>query len=554
MLFVGSIFYFQASCKRVRATIEKSLSSEHNDYTHHLVRDGLRLFDFQEKQNVAVDPESLDIMRSTISKLNYEALRSVACIVSHNKSSLDNSRQLMEDIVKSHLPRYLTNLDNKDATSQLFNIFRNPCSYQSGSVSLVTPFSSELLTVIHHALDGLDGMPTQVLLAMNRKLREKSFTPKFGKVARFSKRGHVVEAVRKRCNKILTELEEGNYLPKKLAKAMSVVNLYRKQKLRSADFSLSEFFPFTKETLTMQNDTLNAIWYVQKLRHDKLKLARPILDQYCMVERTHFKVALRNYLTECLFECDEAGLPDEALRAIAFINRISRHQKAVSPEERMEAEVDAVLDLSSHLKALAHYCTGECSCDEEFISLANDSCNDGNDFVLSETNYLKFSSSQQEMSEPCCSNNIPDTDLVRGCFGSSIVEATHNVSRPEDPDSNSAEVLKKPCERTEDSGGRGMEPDSEKSGNANNLKRSRCSGINDICDETSIVVHKLIGQMLDTWLFVENNGMNELTGDPLGGGLVSQDPQGTLNRLFYHRWINSLQSFCKLIGFLIPLC
>jgi hypothetical protein len=79
----------------------------------------------------------------------------------------------MEKIVESHLPRYLTILDNKDITSQLFNIFRNPCSYQSGSVSLVTPVSSELLSVINHALTGLDGMPTQVLLAMNRKLRKK---------------------------------------------------------------------------------------------------------------------------------------------------------------------------------------------------------------------------------------------------------------------------------------------------------------------------------------------------------------------------------------------
>jgi hypothetical protein len=80
----------------------------------------------------------------------------------------------MEKIVESHLPRYLTILDNKDITSQLFNIFRNPCSYQSGSVSLVTPVSSELLSVINHALTGLDGMPTQVLLAMNRKLRKKN--------------------------------------------------------------------------------------------------------------------------------------------------------------------------------------------------------------------------------------------------------------------------------------------------------------------------------------------------------------------------------------------
>jgi phage FluMu protein Com len=343
--------------------------------------------------------------------------------------------------------------------------------------------------------------------------------------------------VRRNCNKILTELKEPNYLPKKLAKAMSVMNLYQKQKSGSMDISQSEFFPFPKETLSKQNDILNAIWSVQKLRHDKLKLVRPILDQDSMLQKMHFKVALRNYLTECLFECDEADLSDEALRTIAFINqisrhqfinRISRHQRAVFTEEKMEVEVDAVLNLSSHLKALAHYCTAECSCDEEFVMLGNDSCNDGNDFVLLETNYLKLSLEQQLVPEPCCSNNISDTDVMRECFGGSTVVATHSVSRSEDPGSNSAGLLKKPCERSEDPACSGMEPDT-RSGDGNHLKKSRCSEINEIRDETSILAHKLIGHMLDTWLFVEDNGLDELFGERLGGGLVSQgSTRGTL--------------------------
>ncbi|TVT99125.1 hypothetical protein EJB05_55534 [Eragrostis curvula] len=488
----------EASCDKVRATIIKGLSSECNGYTHHLVQDSLRLFDIQGKKNVAFDPESLDIMHRTISKLSHEALQAVVCIVSHNKSSFDMTRPLMEKMIKSHLP-----------------------SYRSGSLNLVTPVSSELLSAINHALDGLDGMPTQVLLAMNRKLREKSCTPKFGQLARFSKRGHVVEMVRKRCNKILTVLKEGNYLPKKLAKAMSVLNLYRKQKLRSVDISQSEFFPFTKETISMQNNILNAIWSLQKLKHDKLKLVRPILDEDSMVQRMHFKVALRNYLTECLLECDEAGLPDEALRVITFINRISPSQQVVFTEERREAEVDAVLNLSSHLKALANCCIEECSCGEEMISLGNDSCSEGNDFILSETNYLKLSSKHQQMSEPCCSNNISDTTVMRESFGGSNVGDTHSVSRPEDPKSRSEDVLRKPCERTEDFGGSGMGLDTEKSINANQLKKSRCSEITRICDETSIVAHKLIGQILDKWLLTEN-GVDEPTECHLGEGLVSQ--------------------------------
>ncbi|KAL6899375.1 hypothetical protein ACP4OV_006033 [Aristida adscensionis] len=239
----------ETSCEKVKASINKSLSSESVGYTHHLVQDGLRLFDSQKRVNEPFGPEYLDIMQCTISKLTYEALQSVACIASHGNFSFDKTRPVMEKIVKSHLPSYLNNVDKKDIRSQLFDIFKNPCSYQSGSVSLITPISPELLSAINHVLDGLDGMPMQALGAMNRKLREKSWTPKFGLAARSSKRGHLVELARKRCIKILKDLDEGNQLPKKLAKAVSVANLHRKQKLRSVDISQSEFFPFKKETI-----------------------------------------------------------------------------------------------------------------------------------------------------------------------------------------------------------------------------------------------------------------------------------------------------------------
>jgi hypothetical protein len=117
--------------------------------------------------------------------------------------------------------------------------------------------------------------------------------------------------VRKRCNKILTELEEGNYLPKKLAKAMSVVTYIRSKSWEVWVFSQSEFFPFAKETISLQNDILNALWSLPKIKPEKLKWLRPILEHDSKVERAHLRAALRNYLTECLFGCDD-DLPDEA--------------------------------------------------------------------------------------------------------------------------------------------------------------------------------------------------------------------------------------------------
>ncbi|OQU85268.1 hypothetical protein SORBI_3004G208800 [Sorghum bicolor] len=530
----SGVHFFQISCDKVRGSINKVWSSECNGYTHHLVQEGLQLFNLK-KENEPFGLEYLGVMQDTISKLTYEMLHAVACIVSHNKFTFDKTRSVMEKIVKSHLPSYLASLDQKDMLCQLFNIFTNPCSYRSGSVRLVTPVSPQLLSSINRALDELEGMPMQGLVAMNRNIRGKPCTPKFGLIARSSTRARIIKMVRKRCNKILAKLEEGNYLPKKLAKAMSVVNLYQKQKLSSVSILQSEFFPFAKETISLQNDILNALWSLPKITHEKLKLLRPILDHDSKVERTHLRAALRNYLTECLFGCDD-DLPDEALRAIAFINQISRRQRVVLTEERKEAEVDAVLNLSSHLKALAHCCIEECSC-EELISLGNDCCNEDNDFILSWTNYFNLSSEQQEVHEPCRSVSLLGTDITRGsCWGETIGD-THNVSRA----GSKSEVLRKHCDRAEDSGSTrhcrdneavnsDMEPYAEMSVDANHLKKSRCSEVTAICDETSILAHSIIGQILDEWLPTENNEVDKLTRGHVGGGLMPQAPQDDDNR------------------------
>jgi hypothetical protein len=114
------------------------------------------------------------------------------------------------------------------------------------------------------------------------------------------------------------------------------------------------------------------------------------------------------------------------------------------------------------------------------------------------------------------------------CWGETIGN-THNVSRAEGSGSKS-EALGKPCDRAEDSGSTrhcrdneavdsDMDPYAEMSVDGNHLKKSRCSEITAICDETSILAHSIIGQILDEWLPAENNEVDELTRRHLGGTL-----------------------------------
>ncbi|AQK53490.1 hypothetical protein ZEAMMB73_Zm00001d051039, partial [Zea mays] len=82
------------SCDKVRGNIKRIWSSECNGYTHHLVLEGLQLFDFQKKENEPLGPEYLGVMQDTISKLTYETLQSVACVVSHDKVTFDKTRSV----------------------------------------------------------------------------------------------------------------------------------------------------------------------------------------------------------------------------------------------------------------------------------------------------------------------------------------------------------------------------------------------------------------------------------------------------------------------------
>jgi hypothetical protein len=383
---------------------------------------------------------------------------------------------------------------------------------------------------MNQALDRLDGIPDQALVAVNRKLIGKTCLPKFGHVPRSSSRGNLIKMVKKRCKMTVKQLDEG-YLPKRLAKAMSVMNLYWKQKLRPRDISQLEFFPFSEETASLQNDVLNALWSLPNVKHDDLKLLHSILDPDSKYRKMQFRVALRKYLMECLFECDEGDFPGEALRAIAFINRISQCSSVDLTEQRKDEEVDAVLNVSSQLKALSYcYDIEDCSDDDGSMSLGSVNCSEDNDFILPETNYFHCKS-EQHKDEPC-SSNVCDID---DCCLSESTRARHHVPEAEHSDSELDELFKKPCGKTKSSGPTPHYRDALALGMAvdtNHLKTPiHSKNLSDICDRTSTTAHMLIGEILDKWLVIENGEVEELTKHYLGGGLVSEGPRGMLRNI-----------------------
>ncbi|KAG8085017.1 hypothetical protein GUJ93_ZPchr0010g9667 [Zizania palustris] len=499
----------EVSCEKVIVNVEKCFGFQCDDYSHHIVQEGLRLFNLHKDRDGSLSPQGLADMHRTINKLSNEALQSVANIITHNRVNFEKTRPVMKKIMKDHLPQYLVNLGDKNDMSQLPHILTNPFSYRYDFVNFTTPISPELLSSINQVLDGLNGLTVQALVAVRRKLNGISFTPKFGFVHHVNRKMNLVTVIRKQCDNMISKLGEGGDLPNNLAKALSVVNLYRKS-LKCMDISQAEFFPFSRKTVFLQNDVLNTIWSIQKLRSRELKLLRSILHEGSK-DKMEFSTAVRRYLMDCLFECDEGDLPDEALRVVAFCNGMSVRQKIEPTEEQKNVEVEAVLNVSSNLRALAYHCTGgttdgqlinlrnESQSDEQLMSVGCDGYSDDNDFVLTESYFDNFGHQLHKIDEACsCS-----------------------IANPVDVSEHSL-----------DAAGSSMnKPSMYEAVGANNVEMSRSSvGISEICDETASLAHKLVGKILKNMLLVENSEVNKLSGFYIDGASTSHGPQEEKNQ------------------------
>jgi hypothetical protein len=209
-----------------------------------------------------------------------------------------------------------------------------------------------------------------------------------------------------------------------------------------------------------------------------------------------------------LFECDEGNLPEKALQVIAFFDRMSRHQHMLT-EERREVEVESVLNLSSNLRAIGCYdVAGDpindqlmnsgsaCISDDQLINLDHDDRSEDNDFVLRETNYFNFCP-QQNIDEPCSSNSLHNT---------AVVSSRHSR------DTEAAVSMM----------------DSHLNKAVASVETASCSkDLHELCDETAVMAHKLIGQIIESSLRADTKEVDECTRGYLRGGSVSQGPQGT---------------------------
>ncbi|XP_038989607.1 uncharacterized protein LOC103714816 isoform X2 [Phoenix dactylifera] len=529
------------SSEIVRANVERCFGSDHDSQgTHHAVQDYLQHFGMHNMESYSVNPSNLKTFSLIINNLNNDALCAVANIVSNNNVSFEKTRPRRRKVIKNLLRRYFTESNckrNPTALKKLSDIFRNPCNFQEKQLMLAAPISPPLLSTIYKVLERLGEMPLRDLIAMNRRLKGRAVAPQFPPVHYSSKKDMLLKRVRKRCEDSLSAVKEGDDMPERLAKALSVMLLSLKLKSGSIEMLTSTFYPFSSDIVSLQHGILNAIWSLPKFKYADLKALKPLVDPEAKLSKRSFRIALKNYLKEYLFACDEINIPKEVQSALSFINETLKHQPCMFSKETREEEVEAVLSVSSQFKQIIldlipdHSIVEKCgvACSGE---LGTDESSESDDFELSASDYFSGSDDcEHKQTYDSCSNDEAETIGDSRPKSSPIIASGIDSSQLAAAARNTTDIILKKT-KLEHNKMSALQHDPEKlikPNIQNSFQRTASMGekaVQDICDRTAVVSHRLIGSMLEKFLQFEGRDVDAMTRSYLRGGLSPVDSQG----------------------------
>ncbi|XP_020273054.1 uncharacterized protein LOC109848119 isoform X3 [Asparagus officinalis] len=469
-------------------------------------------------------------------------------------SMLDGSKK------KSKMPKFLSDeyvpescfrsneVSFEKVRSNVEKSFGSFCAFSGGQgnhhvekkqLTLLTPVSASLMSSILKALEEIDQMPFEDLKAMNKKLRGVALVPQFPPPRSGYKRDLLLERVKKRCKKFMSNLKEGAELPESFAKALSVVQLSLKRRTRCLEIIESEFYPFSPETVGLQNDILGAIWSLPKVGIYELIALQPLVDPEAKVARKVFRINLRKYLMEYLFYCDAIDIPDEVLRILATLNRKSRRRLQLFSARIMDEEVEAVLNICCHLKTTASHLLPDERIDENPEILGTDDNCESNDFDLADecycsnsnrkdhgsclndevegtgdSNFLTLKSDMQFIKKLPILNQDNHINPLKHCFEQASIFGDFIKKSNLESNNRNEDLIKR---SNPDPGNHKKTCDHcpEEELGAANMREILTQ---EIPDETSLVAYRLIGHMLDNFLRAEGRHSNEIARCYLRGG------------------------------------
>ncbi|XWS22186.1 hypothetical protein CRYUN_Cryun29cG0012900 [Craigia yunnanensis] len=528
LLREDDIFY-----ETIKAHIEEAFGACNLERGNHAIQDGVQSSDALK---------IMGVIFSCLDALTINGLYLTAMILSEGSGKFEKTRCKMKKVIRESLPRCLSseNHDHKQKTTitQLYKVLNDPQNFRNNTMK---PMTSTFLfdhAAATHVLDGLEDLPFQTLIAMDRKLRCLERVPQLQACGRSKKRKRLIKNVSKTAKRMLMDLDKGGKLLEPLAKALAVADLSLKLTMGCRNTSTTSFYQFSPEIISLQNDIVKAILILKtKVRFPELKTLKLLLDPNVDIPNRSLRGAITNMLTEFLFECSDMDtIPKSLLETLSVINKDSRsmpHGRFL--EDDIEEELESILSVSAQMKQVVWDLLPDHELDEEFADAYgeelggsdDDSCIEddgsggtdekmGNKDLESCMSYSVNSIERDEVIQEMkvdpknTSSNEKGSKDINQIKSMGKLPASSNRNCFSPFNSPSGELNYHSIERGEIEQNNGVDPENPTIFSSNiqlgngmfvNNKSSTCRNhyltIQEACDETSLVAYNLIGQLLE---------------------------------------------------------
>ncbi|KAG2727712.1 hypothetical protein I3760_01G170300 [Carya illinoinensis] len=326
---------------------------------------------------------------SHLDDLTNKGLYLVAMVLTRGSCEFEKTRWKMKKVIKDLLPKVLGSRNHSHQISicrQLSQLLTDPKNFRKKGVTFFMSRSQSHHAAVKKVLSGLKDLPCEILIVMYRKLKgSQAGMPQLLPRRHGWGRDYLIKQVRKYSERMLSELGEGDELQEPLAKAMSVPGLLLKLTPGFQNSSVTEFYPFSSEVESLQNEIAKAILLLKtKVRLPVLKNLQLLLDPNAKVSNRCLRTAIRKMLTEYLFECSEMdAIPKSILETLAIINSNSQSTLLECfSKGKVEEEVECILSVSALTKQIVLDLLPDHDFDREFTDAYMEELeesDDGND-------------------------------------------------------------------------------------------------------------------------------------------------------------------------------
>ncbi|KAK3015851.1 hypothetical protein RJ639_005791 [Escallonia herrerae] len=368
----------------VRTFVEKGVGVSNIDKERCVTQGNVELFN---------SPSIISDIFSLLDDMTNKGLCQFAEIVTGSSTKFEKARRKMKKIIKEHLPKVLrsSNDNQQSILREVKSLLKDPHNFRKNCVTPLNPASPSRHAAVIKVLDGLGDLSSQTLGAMHRKLRDvQGYVPQLLSPKSGWGRDELIRTLRKSCEEMLLVLDENDVLPEPLAKAMAVAGL--NSKLGSGCGIAMEFKKFSPDIMFLQNEIIKAIWLLnKKMRFSELKNLQPLLDPDAKVPKRSLRSAIRNLLTEYLFECSDMDtIPECVLESIVVINKSSQFAPCkYFSEKEIEEEVECILSVSAQTKQIVLDLMPEKEFDQDFADAYMEDFEECDDGDVSEDDELQ---------------------------------------------------------------------------------------------------------------------------------------------------------------------